>query len=74
MDFSLPASQLNENDDDQEHEAETPKKRGGYNSRVEQILYEQSDLVITITHAGKNQEGGGSFIAYTIRTGVRSFI
>lgn len=48
--------------------SDTRKK--SYHSRVEQIILEQEDLVITITHAGKNTEGGGSYIAYTIRTGV----
>jgi hypothetical protein len=47
------------------------RKRGVYDSRIEQILYENPDLPILITDAGKNHEGGGSFIVYTIRTGVR---
>ncbi|KAL2219674.1 putative autophagy protein Atg20 [Thermoascus aurantiacus ATCC 26904] len=45
------------------------RKKGVYNSRIEQILYENPDLPILITDAGKNHEGGGSFIVYTIRTG-----
>lgn len=49
-----------------------PRKRGGYESRIEQILYENPDLQIVITDAGKNTESGGSYIAYTIRTGVCS--
>ena len=44
-------------------------KEGGYDSRIEQILYEHPDLEIQIVHAGKNTEGGGSYITYTIRTG-----
>ena len=36
---------------------------------MEQILYEQPDTEIQIVHAGKNTEGGGGFITYTIRTG-----
>ena len=44
-------------------------KEGGYDSRIEQILYEHPDLEIQIVHAGKNTEGGGGFITYTIRTG-----
>ncbi|THW95981.1 hypothetical protein D6D17_07552 [Aureobasidium pullulans] len=44
-------------------------KKGGYHSRIEQILYENPDLDIQIVHAGKNTEGGGSYITYTIRTG-----
>lgn len=47
-------------------------KKGGYDSRIEQILYENPDLEILITHAGRNSEGGGNYIAYTIRTGVCS--
>ncbi|MCJ1228439.1 Sorting nexin, cytoplasm-to-vacuole targeting pathway/endosomal sorting [Toensbergia leucococca] len=46
-----------------------PKKRGGYDSRIEQILHENPDLQIIITDAGKNNESGGSYIVYTIRTG-----
>lgn len=46
------------------------RKKGVYDSRIEQILYENPDLPILITHAGKNHEGGGSYIVYTIRTGV----
>lgn len=32
-------------------------------------MYEHPELEIQITHAGKNAEGGGSYITYTIRTG-----
>ncbi|OAX82406.1 sorting nexin-41, partial [Emergomyces africanus] len=46
-----------------------PRKKGGYQSRIEQTLYEHPELPILITHAGKNHESGGSFIVYTIRTG-----
>ncbi|PGH31848.1 sorting nexin-41 [[Emmonsia] crescens] len=46
-----------------------PRKKGVYQSRIEQILYEHPELPILITHAGKNHESGGSFIVYTIRTG-----
>jgi hypothetical protein len=42
-------------------------KKGGYDSRVEQWLYESTEP-ITITFAGKNLESGGNFITYTIRT------
>jgi hypothetical protein len=45
-------------------------KKGGYSSRIEQILYEYPDRPILITYAGKNSESGGNHIAYTIRTGV----
>ncbi|KAH7170511.1 hypothetical protein EDB81DRAFT_753021 [Dactylonectria macrodidyma] len=45
------------------------RKPGGYNSRIEQILYENPDLPIVITDAGKSLESGGRYIVYTIRTG-----
>ena len=43
---------------------------GVYDSRVEQILCENPDLPILISHAGKNSETGGNYIVYTIQTGV----
>lgn len=46
------------------------RKKGGYDSRIEQILYENPDLPILIVDAGKSLENGGKFIVYTIRTGV----
>ncbi len=49
-----------------------PRKKGGYDSRIEQILYENPDLPILITNAGKSLESGGKYIVYTIRTGVGS--
>lgn len=57
-------------DDDQTGSRRIEPKKGGYDSRIEQILYENPDMPILITYAGKNSEGGGSYIAYTIRTGV----
>ena len=56
---------------DQQRSGTLPRKKGGYDSRIEQILYENPDLQIIITDAGKSHESGGSFIVYTIRTGVR---
>ncbi|TDZ30260.1 Autophagy-related protein 20 [Colletotrichum sidae] len=44
-------------------------KPGGYESRVEQILYENPQMPILITDAGKSAESGGRYIVYTIRTG-----
>lgn len=44
-------------------------KQGVYNSRIERILDEHPELEIHIVHAGKNTEGGGGFITYTVRTG-----
>lgn len=46
------------------------KKKGGYDSRIEQILYENPRMPILITDAGKSSESGGKYIVYTIRTGV----
>ena len=63
-------SDVDYNDEDQGEETVTPKK-GGYDSRVEQWLYENPGSSIIITYAGKNLEGGGGYIAYTINTGVR---
>jgi len=63
---------------DEDHAGASPQrveqKRGGYQSRVEQILYEHPDLEIRITKADKNQEGGGNFITYLIVTGVCSTV
>ena len=61
-------------DDEEEYiQQRAPRKKGGYDSRIEQILYEREDLQILIIDAGKNHENGGSYIAYTIRTGVRHY-
>ena len=46
------------------------RKPGGYNSRIEQILYENPNMPIMITDAGKSVESGGRYIVYTIKTGV----
>lgn len=56
---------------DDEFGQPTPRKKpGGYDSRIEQILYENPELPILITDAGKSMESGGKYIVYTIRTGV----
>lgn len=47
------------------------RKPGGYDSRIEQMLYENPELPILITDAGKSQESGGRYIVYTIKTAVR---
>jgi sorting nexin-41/42 len=57
-------------DEDHPRGVRVEPRKGGYDSRIEQILYENPDLPILITYAGKNLESGGSHIAYTIRTGV----
>lgn len=64
-----------ESDDGDDEYGETtqaaPKrKKGGYDSRIEQILYENPNLPILIVDAGKSVESGGKYIVYTIRTGV----
>ena len=56
--------------DDEDYSQQAPRKKGGYDSRLEQILCENQDLQILITDAGKSNESGGSYIAYTIRIGV----
>ncbi|KAH6624268.1 hypothetical protein B0J18DRAFT_427762 [Chaetomium sp. MPI-SDFR-AT-0129] len=43
-------------------------KPGGYDSRVEQMLYENPELPILIIEAGKSTESG-RYIVYTIKTG-----
>lgn len=64
---------LSDDDEDnyeQQRSDQIPRKKGGYDSRIEQILYEHPELQIVITDAGKSHESGGSYIVYTIRTGV----
>ncbi|KAF2434512.1 autophagy protein Atg20 [Tothia fuscella] len=56
-------------DEEQAGRRRVEPKKGGYDSRIEQILYENPDLPILITFAGKNSESGGNYIAYTIKTG-----
>ncbi|KAL1842407.1 hypothetical protein VTJ49DRAFT_5366 [Mycothermus thermophilus] len=43
-------------------------KPGGYDSRIEQMLYENPEIPILITEAGKSAENG-RYIVYTIKTG-----
>ncbi|OAA53836.1 autophagy protein [Niveomyces insectorum RCEF 264] len=45
------------------------RKPGGYDSRIEQLLYENPETPIFITDAGKSLENSGRYIVYTIRTG-----
>ncbi|KAF4301262.1 Sorting nexin, cytoplasm-to-vacuole targeting pathway/endosomal sorting [Botryosphaeria dothidea] len=58
-----------EYDDEPQQPQRIEPKKGGYDSRIEQILYENPELPILITDAGKSAEGGGKYIVYTIRTG-----
>ena len=77
---SHPADLSNSDDDEESGGAYAgnqptqsyPRRGGVYDSRIEQILHEHPELPILITDAGKNHEGGGSYIVYTIRTGVCS--
>lgn len=65
------ASDADTDDDSGVHGELVPRtKPGGYDSRIEQILYENPSLPILITDAGKSSESGGRYIVYTIRTGV----
>ncbi|KAI4250409.1 MAG: hypothetical protein L6R40_000006 [Gallowayella cf. fulva] len=68
---SRPRDLSDDDEDDyaQQRSGQIPRKKGGYDSRIEQILYENPDLQIVITDAGKSHESGGSYIVYTIRTG-----
>lgn len=51
----------------EEDSAPVPPK-GGYDGRVQQILYENPAMEIVIADAGKSSDGG--YIVYKIRTGV----
>ncbi|KAL4785392.1 sorting nexin-41 [Aspergillus varians] len=68
-------SQHPELSDDEDGDYDTHQAGAGYSrknvydSRIEQLLYENPEMPIIITDAGKNHEGGGGFIVYTIRTG-----
>lgn len=64
------APETNDNEAYSAEEVAPRRKPGGYESRIEQILYENPDLPILITDAGKSAESGGRYIVYTIRTGV----
>lgn len=59
-----------ETPDTTQDEAPPKRKPGGYSSRIEQIVYENPNMQIIITDAGKSLESGGRHIVYTIRTGV----
>lgn len=67
-----PRNNLEDDDDDEgeEEEYRQQRKPTGYGSRVEQMLMENKDVAIKIADAGKNSEGSGGYIVYTIRTGV----
>jgi len=60
-----------DSDDEEDEEYRRMKREKGYSSRVEQMLLENKNVLIVISDAGKNHEGSGGYIVYTIRTGVR---
>lgn len=69
--YNAPAHATESDEDDEVQAQVVPRRKpGGYDSRVEQILYENPQLPILITDAGKSVESGGRPIVYTIRTGV----
>jgi len=53
---------------DKQRDSQIGPKKGGYDGRIQQILYETPDLEILITEAFKSPDGG--HIVYRIRTGV----
>ncbi|KAJ0107720.1 hypothetical protein N8I77_008369 [Diaporthe amygdali] len=73
--FNAPATAARDSGDDEDDDDDAQaqlaprRKPGGYDSRIEQILYENPELPILITDAGKSLESGGRYIVYTIRTG-----
>lgn len=70
--FSHGGAQADSDEEVSRDGAGPRRKPGGYDSRIEQILYENPDQSILITEAGKSLESGGRYIVYTIRTGVGS--
>ncbi|PWY74363.1 putative autophagy protein Atg20 [Aspergillus heteromorphus CBS 117.55] len=72
-DFLSQQQDLSDEDDPAAYDPQPPghgyPRKAAYDSRIEQILYENPEMPILITDAGKNHEGGGSYIVYTIRTG-----
>jgi hypothetical protein len=55
-------------EEQQDHADPKAPKKGGYDARVEQWLYEHPDQLVLITSAGKD---GVNYIQYTINCGVR---
>ena len=73
-DYVSHPDDFTDDDDGDQYDAQQANqgyiRKSVYDSRIEQILYENPDMPILISDAGKNHEGGGNFIVYTIRTGV----
>ncbi|KAJ5499356.1 Vps5 C-terminal [Penicillium expansum] len=69
-DYITHTEDLSDPEDEAEYGASSEQyhRKSVYDSRIEQILYENPEMPILITDAGKNHEGGGGFIVYTIRT------
>ncbi|KAK5457281.1 Sorting nexin, cytoplasm-to-vacuole targeting pathway/endosomal sorting [Exophiala xenobiotica] len=66
--FARPDHPSDDEEDYNAHPEEGhTQPKGGYDSRVQQILYENPELDIVITEAGKSSDGG--YIVYKIRTG-----
>lgn len=61
-----------DDDDEEDEEYRQARREKGYSSRIEQMLLENKNTPIVIADAGKNNEGSGGYIVYTIRTGVGS--
>ena len=64
----MPVQHNEELADDPNADSSYKPRREGYDSRIQQILFEDPDLEIIITDAGKAPDG--SYIVYRIRTGV----
>ncbi|CAG8318845.1 unnamed protein product [Penicillium salamii] len=69
-DYITHPDDLSDPEDEAEYGAASQQypRKSVYDSRIEQVLYENPEMPILITDAGKNHEGGGGFIVYTIRT------
>ncbi|KAJ5773805.1 hypothetical protein N7457_008701 [Penicillium paradoxum] len=69
-DYLTHPEDLSDPEDESEYGASSQQypRKSVYDSRIEQLLYENPDMPVLITDAGKNHEGGGGFIVYTIRT------
>lgn len=66
--LSRPPDLSDEEDEYGKHPGSGYLQKGSYDSRIQQILYENPELEIIITEAGKSPDGG--YIVYRIRTGV----
>lgn len=67
---SYSSRRRGDDDDEEDEEYRRSRRERGYSSRIEQMLLENKNVPIVIADAGKNNEGSGGYIVYTIRTGV----